>query len=98
MVGSPRILTEDQGLVILKLTVGLGRYCAELQQGTVRGPCLGALQLLLAVTGLFRKLHGLKFISSKQANTSKQASTSNSIVVSMHKISTQAVRVNGRLP
>ena len=52
MVGSPRILTEDQGLVILKLTVGLGRYCAELQQGTVRGPCLGALQLLLAVTGL----------------------------------------------
>ena len=89
MVGSPRILTEDQGLVILKLSMGLGRYCAqprpqgfslkgkalgtrlycaELQKGAVRGPCLGALQLLLAFTGLGRKLHGLKFISSKQAN------------------------------
>ena len=73
--GSPRILTEDQGLVILKLSVGLGRYCAELQQGTVRGPCLGALQLLLAVTGLGRKLHGLKFISSKQANSVIQHDT-----------------------
>ena len=75
MVGSPRILTEDQGLVILKLTVGLGRYCAELQQGTVRGPCPGALQLLLAVTGLCGKLHGLKFISSKQANSVIQHDT-----------------------
>ena len=50
MVGSPRILTEDQGLVILKLTVGLGRYCAELQQGTVRGLSRGPT----APTGCYR--------------------------------------------
>ena len=47
MLGPPRIRTEDHGLVILKLSVGLGRYCAELQHGTVWGPCLGTLQLQL---------------------------------------------------
>ena len=63
MVGPPKILTEDHGLVILKLSVGLGRYCAELQHGTVWGPCLGTLpgDLTAPVTRLCRKLHRLDY-------------------------------------